>query len=338
MKQVWIPRIGGPEVMETREAADPSPGPGEVKIRVAFSGVNFADVMTRIGLYPDAPKLPLVVGYEVSGTVEATGSGVDNVAVGDRVLAMTHFGGYSSVVCTDKTLVRKIPDSMTLEKAAAIPVVYLTAWTMLVYLGNVKKGDTVLVHAAAGGVGQAALQICKHFGANVIGTASKSKHARLLELGVSHCIDYTTEDFEERVLEITKGAGVDIALDAVGGESFGKSYRCLAPLGRVYCFGASAFAPGALRSIIPIVQQFFSLPKFKPLKMMDDNRGVHGVNLGHLWDQTEKLALMLEDIGALAEKGILDPVVDTIFPAAEAGKAHDFMKDRKNFGKVLLRW
>jgi NADPH:quinone reductase-like Zn-dependent oxidoreductase len=250
---------------------------------------------------------------------------------------MTHFGGYSSVVCTNQTLVRAIPDSLTLEKAAAIPVTYLTAWTMLIHLGNVQKGDKVLVHAAAGGVGQAALQICKWRGAEVIGTASKSKHGRLKEAGVAHTIDYTTEDFEAEVQRITEGKGVDIVLDAVGGESFKKSYHCLAPLGRLYMFGGSAFAPGAGRNLIPIVQQFFALPKFKPLKLMDANRGVHGVNLGHLWDRTEKLAAMLEQIVPLTETGVLDPVVDKIFPFAEAGAAHDHLKDRKNFGKVLLQ-
>jgi len=336
MRQVWITRAGGPEVLQVREAPDPQPAAGEVRIRVVNAGVNFADLMARIGLYPDAPKIPCVVGYEAAGTVDAVGSGVTGFAAGDRVVALTRFGGYSDVVCVPAAQVSKLPDGLGFDKAAALPVQYLTAWIMLVTLGNVRAGEKVLVHAAAGGVGQAALQICKLRGAEVIGTASAGKHPRLRELGVAHTIDYTTQDFQVEVARITGGRGVDIVLDAVGGRSFQQSYQSLAPLGRLFVFGGSAFSSGQTRSIPTIVKAFFSLPTFKPMKLMDQNRGVFGVNLGHLWGETERTQSIMKEILELVGKGTFDPIVDKTFPFAEAGAAHAYMADRKNFGKVLL--
>jgi NADPH:quinone reductase-like Zn-dependent oxidoreductase len=336
MRQVWITRKGGPEVLEVREAPDPEPGPGQIRIRAVASGVNFADIMARIGLYPDAPALPAVVGYEVAGTVDKVAPDVKGIAPGARVLCLTRFGGYSDVVLAPEVQVTKLPDSLSLEKAAAIPVNYLTAWIMLVKLGNVSKGDKVLVHAVAGGVGQAALQICKWRGAEVIGTASGGKHARLRELGVAHCIDYTKQDFEKEVKKITNGRGVDIVLDAVGGGSFKKSYRSLASMGRLFLFGMSSFAPGETRSLLAALKGFLKLPTFKPIPLMNENRGVFGVNMGHLWDRGPELAAMMREIVDLAEKGVLDPVVDKKFSFAKAGDSHAFVQGRGNFGKVLL--
>ncbi|HSU15298.1 medium chain dehydrogenase/reductase family protein [Longimicrobium sp.] len=336
MRQVWITKRGGPEVLQVREAPDPEPKPGEIRIRVAASGVNFADVMARLGLYPDAPPLPTVMGYEVAGTVDRVGAGVTDFREGDRVGSTTRFGGYSDVVCVPAAQAQRLPDALSFEKAAAIPVNYITAWLMLVTLGNVREGDRVLVHAAAGGVGQAALQICRWKGAEVIGTASASKHARLREMGVAHCIDYRTQDFLAETKRVTGGRGVDIALDAVGGESFRKSYRALAPLGRLYVFGASALATGKRRSLVGAVRGLIAMPAFRPLPMMNSNRGVQGVNLGHLWNEAARLKGIMGEILALVAGGTFDPVVDRTFPFEKAGDAHAWIQDRKNFGKVLL--
>ncbi|MFO0750968.1 MAG: medium chain dehydrogenase/reductase family protein [Myxococcota bacterium] len=336
MRQVWITRRGGPEVLEVREAPDPEPKAGEVRIRVKAAGLNFAEVMARIGLYPDAPPFPCVVGYEVSGEVDKVGAGVTRFAPGARVIGLTRFGGHSDTLCVPEVQVTAIPDSLGWEKAAALPVNYLTAWLMLVHLGNVRSGEKVLVHAAAGGVGQAAIQVCRWKGAEVIGTASASKHARLKENGVAHCIDYTTQDFEAEVTRITGGAGVDIVLDAVGGKSFAKSYNVLAPLGRLFLFGGSAFAPGKGRNPFSLIKAFMGLPTYKPFKLMEQNKGVFGVNLGHLWEKQKELGGMMATIVEKVADGTFDPVVDQVFPFTEAGKAHDRLKDRKNFGKVVL--
>jgi len=336
MKQVWIPKIGEPEVLELREAQDPEPKAGEVRVRVAASGINFADILARMGLYPDAPKLPAVVGYEVAGVVDAIGEGVDGLCEGDRVVAMTRFGGYADIVCAPHQTVQRLPEALDFEGGASIPVNFLTAWLMLVRLGRVRSGERVLVHACAGGVGLAAVQICRHFGAEVIGTASDGKHERLREMGVSHCIDYRTQDFEKEVADLTGEKGVDIVLDAVGGDSFAKSFRCLDSLGRLFVFGASSLAPGTKRRLGTALLGLLRMPKFKPLSLMNFNRGVYGVNVGHLWHRGEEMTEMLGQVLDLFADGTFKPVVDRAFPFAEAAAAHRYIQDRKNFGKVVL--
>lgn len=336
MRQVWIPRIGGPEVLEVREGPDPKPGEGEILIDVAASGINFADIMARMGLYPDAPKLPTVVGYEVSGKVAALGPGVDHWEIGERVVALTRFGGYSDKVAVPAVQAAPLPREVDDLRAAAIPVQYMTAWVMLIHLGNLKPGNTVLVHAAGGGVGQAAVQICRWKGARIIGTASAGKHERLRAAGVDHCIDYRTQDFEPEVMRITEGRGVEIVLDAVGGKSFAKSYRCLANLGRLFMFGASSFAPGTKRNLWAALKGLWGMPKYKPFDLMDKNRGVFGVNLGHLWEERVLLGDTLRQLVELIQDGTFDPHVDATFDFDHASDAHAYIQARKNFGKVLL--
>jgi synaptic vesicle membrane protein VAT-1 len=336
MRQIWISRRGGPEVLELREAPDPSPGPGEVRIRVAASGINFADLTARMGLYPDAPPIPCVVGYEVSGTVDALGPEVEGLAEGDEVVALTRFGGYADVVCVPKNQVVRIPAGVPVRAAAGIPVTYLTAWLMLIELGNLKAEHTVLIHSVGGGVGLSATQICKWRGATILGTASTGKHERLRAAGVDHCIDYRTHDFEAEVMRITEGRGVDIVLDAVGGESYSKSYRCLRHLGRLFMFGASSFVPDQKRRLIPLVRGLWNMPKFKPFDLLDNNRGVFGINLGHLWHETERSRAVFEQVMAKVGDGTLAPVIDREFGFEEAAEAHAYMQSRQNFGKVLL--
>src|SRR4051812_2491651 len=171
-----IPRHGGPEVLEVRELPDPELGPGDVRIDVAACGVNFADTMARTGLYPDAPKPPMVVGYEVAGTVVELAADVEGIAHGARVMAGTRFGGYASQVVVHVAAVVPLPDHLSFEQGAAIPVVYATAWAGLLGYGSLRAGEAVLVHAAAGGVGIAATQIAKRHGAEVHGAASPGKH------------------------------------------------------------------------------------------------------------------------------------------------------------------
>jgi NADPH:quinone reductase-like Zn-dependent oxidoreductase len=335
MRSVWITRTGPPEALEVREGPDPVPGPGEVLVRVRATGVNVADVMARLGLYPDAPPRPCVVGYEVAGTVERVGSGVDGaLPAGARVVALTRFGGYAEAVAVPAVQVFPLPDGMSFEEGAAVPVNYLTAVLMLRHFGNVRQGDTVLVHAAAGGVGMAAIQLCRIAGAEVIGTASASKHAQLREMGVRHAIDYRTQDFEAEVKRLTSGRGVDIALDATG--AFRKSYRCLAPLGRLVCFGLSAAARGPAGNRLAAIPLFLTLPWFHPIRLMNDNKAVIGVNLGHLWDRVEMLRR--EMLGLLADcaAGRLKPVVGKTFPLTDAAAAHRYIQERQNVGKVIL--
>ena len=336
MKQVWIVKRGGPEVFEIREAPDPEPGAGEVRIRVAAAGINFADLLTRLGIYPGAPPLPAVPGFEVAGEIDRLGAGVDGLDVGERVGAMTRFGGYGSMVTVPADAVFRIPDGLSFEKAAAIPVNYATAWFMLVYLGNVRRSERVLVHAAAGGVGQAAVQICRWRGAEIVGSASPSKHERLRQAGVAHCIDSSRSRFHDEVLRVTAGKGVDIALDAVGGKSARESYRCLAPLGRLFLFGLSSFAPGKRRRPLAVIRGMWTTPRFKPLDLISKNRGVFGFHLGCLEGNAGVAREVMGEILARVADGTFEPVVDRTFSFEEAGAAHDYIHSRRSFGKVLL--
>ena len=337
MRQVLITRYGGPEVLEVRTAPDPVPRPDEVLIRVAGAGVNFADLSARAGLYPDAPPAPMVVGYEVAGTVEAVGAEVTSLAVGDRVMALTRFGGYADLVAVPAVQVAPVHDGADLVHAAGLPVAFLTAYVMLNRLGSVRPGDTVLIHSAGGGVGLSALQLAKNLGAVTIGTASTKKHARLAEMGLDHAIDYRTQDFEREVLRITGGRGVDVALDPVGGTSLRKSYRCLAPLGRLFCFGmSSANANSRKEAWKTLPKALATTPLFHPMSLMNANRGVFGINMGHLWEERAMMGEALGELAGMWERGQIGPVIDSTFPFADAGAAHQQLDRALNFGKVVL--
>jgi synaptic vesicle membrane protein VAT-1 len=337
MRQVWITRVGPPEVLQLREAPDPAPKPGEVQIRVRAIGVNFADIMARLGLYPDAPKLPAVVGYEVAGDIAAVGEGAAR-SVGEKVFAITRFGGYSDVVCVPAAQAIPLPEGMSYEEGAAIPVNYLTAYQMLIQTGSVKSGERVLVHSAAGGVGLASIDLCKIYGAEIIGTASASKHALLRERGAAHLIDYNTQDYEAEVKRLTSGRGVHIVLDAMGGEHWKKGYRCLAPTGRLVMFGLSNAATGKNRSILSLLKTLLRTPlfSFPPPRLINDNKALVGVNLGHMWDENELLTAWLGQLLAWYREGKIHPTVGARFPLAEAAAAHHYIQDRKNIGKVVL--
>ncbi|HUY86720.1 MAG TPA: medium chain dehydrogenase/reductase family protein [Acidimicrobiales bacterium] len=337
MRQIWIPRFGDTSVLEIREAPDPSPRRDEVRIRVAGAGVNFADLSARAGLYPDAPPAPLVVGYEVAGTIDEIGNAVSGYSVGDKVMSVTRFGGYSDVVCVPTHQIAHLHPTADPVVAAGIPVTYLTSYLMLVRLASLRPGDHVLIHSAAGGVGLSALQLAKRAGAVVLGTASASKHERLAEQGLDHAIDYRTQDFETEVMRITGGRGVDVVLDAQGGRSFRKSYRCLAPLGRLFCFGlASANANSRLSAIRTLPKALATTPVFHPMQLMNANKGVFGINLGHLWEQTSMINETLTELASLWESGDIRPVIDSTFPFAEAAAAHEQLQQARNFGKVIL--
>ncbi len=204
MKQIVISKYGDTDVLKIQEAKDPEPLTGEVLIKVKAIGINFADIMARKGLYPDAPKPPCVVGYEVSGIIEAVGKGVESSLVGKSVLALTRFNGYSDKVCLPETNVFTIPESLDFERAAAIPVNYLTAYQLICVMGGLKKGESVLIHNAGGGVGLAALDIALHLEATTYGTASAGKHSFLEERGLNHPIDYRNQDFLSSIMSPTR--------------------------------------------------------------------------------------------------------------------------------------
>jgi len=335
MRQIWITKSGPPEVLQVREAPDPDPGDGEVRIRVKAAGINFADLMARVGLYPDAPKLPCVVGYEVSGVIDAVGKGVTRVAVGDRVFGMPKFGGYTDTLVLNEAQAFKMPAAMSFEEAAALPVVYLTAHHMMMFTGNLRPRSRVLLHSAAGGVGLAAIQLAKTRQCEIFGIASKSKHAFIQEYGCQHPID-NDADYGAVIKELTGGRGVDLILDPVGGKSWTDGYELLAPAGRIVAFGLSAAASGKSRSLLHALSQVIQVKKWSPMKLMDDNKAVQGVNMGHLFTEIDMLIEQFEALVAMYEAGQIKPHVDRTFRFSEASLAHHYLHDRKAKGKVLL--
>jgi NADPH:quinone reductase-like Zn-dependent oxidoreductase len=335
MRQVWITKTGAPEVLAVREAPDPQARPGEVRIRVRAAGINFADLMARVGLYPDAPKLPCVVGYEISGTVDQVGAEVTGFAEGDRVFGMPHFGGYTDVIALPTEQVFKMPAKMTFEEAAALPVVYLTAYNMMLFTGTTRTGSSVLIHSAAGGVGLAAIQIAKTRSCTILGTASVKKHEFLRAQGCHHPID-SRGDYAGAVRAIVRDRGVDLILDPVGGKSWTEGYELLAPCGRLVAFGLSSAASGKTRSLLHAGLQVLKIKKYSPMDLMTDNKTVGGTNMGHLFGRLDLLRPQFEALLQMYEAGEIAPHVDKTFSFADAAAAHHYLHDRKAMGKVLL--
>ncbi len=334
MKAIQLLKHGPPQVLRLSDVPDPELKPGYVLIRVRAAGINFADIFTRLGLYPDAPKPPLTPGLEVSGEIEAVGSGVTEPKAGQRVMALTRSGGYAEMASVPAGQAVPMPSGMSFEQAAALPVNYLTAYHMLFTMGNVLPGERVLIHAAAGGVGLAAIELAKIADAQIYGTASASKFDFLRKRGIQFLIDYRTQDFEAEIRRLTAGEGVDMVLDAVGGESFGKSYRLLRPGGRLMVFGFSAALSGTRRNYLKATLEFMKTPKFHALRMMGENRAVVGLHLGRLRPEVirREYAALLK---YFAEARI-QPYIGKTFPLAEAAAAHVYIQERKNIGKVLL--
>jgi NADPH:quinone reductase-like Zn-dependent oxidoreductase len=335
MRQIWITKPGPPEVLQLRDAPDPEAGRGQVRVRVRASGINFADLLARVGLYPDAPKPPCVVGYEVSGIADQIGEGVSSIAVGDRVLALCKFGGYSDAVVVPTQQVLKMPPQMTFEQGAAFPVVYVTAYNMMVFNGNLRPGSTVLIHSAAGGVGIAAIQIARTRGCVILGVASASKHDFLRAQGCQHPID-AGADYAAQARSIVGDQGVDLILDAVGGKSWTTGYDLLAPCGRLVAFGLSSAATGTRRHLLHAGRQLLAIRKWNTMKLMNDNKTISGTNVGHLFARPDLIAPQLAALMQMYENREIAPHVDHSFPFTEAAAAHQYIHDRKSKGKVLL--
>jgi NADPH:quinone reductase-like Zn-dependent oxidoreductase len=330
MKAVVITKHGGPGVLQVQEQPDPRPGPGQVRIDVAASGINFADVMARMGLYPDAPDTPCVVGYEVAGTIVEVGEGVESVTPGQRVFASTQFGGYASQVVPMASDVVALPDELSFEQGAAIPVNYGTAWAGLIGYGNLQPGERVLIHSAGGGVGIAATQIANRAGVEVYGTASPGKHARCVELGLEHAIDYTKPGWERGLPKF------DLIMDAVGGASFRRSYNLLRPGGRLVAFGASSVVSGERKNVVTALRAVARMPRFNLIKQMSESKAVIGLNMLSLWKDRGTLEPWIAPLREMLDDGTIKPVVAEAFSFEDAGAAQNMITERRNVGKVVL--
>ncbi|MBI5509585.1 MAG: zinc-binding dehydrogenase [Deltaproteobacteria bacterium] len=337
MRAIWITRYGGPDVLEVREAPDPVPDPGKIRVRVKACGLNFAEMMARKGMYPDAPKPPCVVGYEAAGVVDLLGEGVTSVKVGDRVVVMVKFGAHADTVIAAPGQAFPMPPAMSFEEGAAIPVNYMTSHLMLFRAAALRPGGSVLIHMAAGGVGLSAIQLCRTVpDVTIFGTASATKHDFLRQAGCTHPIDYHTLDYAAEVMRLTDNRGVDIVLDPLGGKDWKKGLTLLKPFGMLVAFGFANLSRGDTRSWIHAVGQLLSVPLLSPLSLMVKNRSVAGVHVGHLWHEPELVAETLRALLSLYAAGKIKPHIDKVFQFSEAAAAHRRMQGRENVGKIIL--
>ena len=341
MRAMVVRRYGPPEVFESRDVPDPQPNAGEVLIRVKAVGVNFADLLQRMGIYPGTPKPPFVPGLEIAGVVEKSANGGkpaenQSLKTGDAVAALTHSNAYAEWVVVPRAQVYRLPAGMPFDDAAAIPVNYLTAYHSMFAMGNLQTGDRILIHGAAGGVGISAVQLAKARGLVIFGTAGPAKQEYLRKIGVDHAIDYTKHNFVDVVRKFAPD-GIEMAMDAIGGKSFADSQRCLGPTGRLVVYGFSAAAgPDGKRNWLRSLRALMQTPRFHPLKLMALNHAVLGVNLGRLQSRAGILRGELDELFRMYTAGKIKPVIGKSFPLVEAAAAHRFIHERKNIGKVVL--
>ena len=336
MKRIEYIKYGGPEVLVVKDFTLDNPKDNEVQIKTSFAGINFAEIMTRMGLYPGAPKPPSPIGGEASGIIEKVGKNVSNFKVGDKVMAFAPFNSYSSHINVDENMLINLPSSFTMEQGAAFPVIYMTAYMMMFDLGNLKENEIFFIQGAGGGVGTAAIQLAKGVGAKIIGTSSGWKHERLKAMGVDCCIDYNSENVKDKIMTFTDGYGVDLIIDPVGGKQWKESYEMLSPMGKLIVYGNQNLVRGNTRSIIALIKEMLTMPKMKPYEMISKNKSIMGYHLGRLRGAEHKIKRAIQGISLMIQAGHVDPVVGKVFPFDQASKAHSYIQERKNFGKVLL--
>lgn len=339
-RAVFIDKLGPPDALVEREVPLDDPGPGEVHVRVQACGVNFADLMMRAGLYGTVPARPFSPGFEVAGIVERVGSGVEGWAPGQRAIGLLRHGGYAGDVVVPANQLFPCPDSLSPVEAAAIPVVFLTAWVCLFEAARARAGETVLILGAGGGVGTAAVQLATRHGMRVLGTAGTAEKRGFVvgSLGAEACFD-SHGDWEYEVQTALGHRGLHIALDPVGGSATVACRGLLAPLGRLVFYGLSQALPGDRRSWVEAWRAWRATPKMHPTQLVEPNIGVFGVHLLHLGHrQLDVLAPALEEIFRRVALGELAPVIDSTFSLDRAGavEAHAYLHARRNLGKVVL--
>ncbi len=320
MKTIVVSKFGGPDVLSIEEVAVPEPGAEQVRVKVGACGLNYADIMQREGMYPNGPKPPFGAGFEIAGTIDAIGSGVKGLKVGDAVMGFCE-NGYSEFVVSDPNRLMPVPPGMDLKSASAIPCQYLTAYHALLTLGELKAGQTVLLQAAAGGLGTVMVQIARNVGATVIGTSSTDEKCELIaSLGCEHAINYTRKDFVQEVKRITNGAGCELIVESVGGDVFDMSMKCLKRRGRLITLGAASRQP-ATGNAISLLANNFTVSGFHLMAYMTDGPA---------------MANAMRDLYKWLEEGKLRIIVKHEFPLESAAEAQEFVSARKSVGKVVL--
>ena len=336
MKSVILTKYGAPEVLQVKELKKPEPLNNQVRIKVHYAGINFAEIMARMKLYPGGPKPGSVLGGEVSGVIDKIGEDVQGLSIGEKVMGLSLSGSYSSHVCIDADSIIPLPNNFKLDEAAAFPVTYITAYMMMFDLGNLQEGDTFLIHGAGGGVGTAALQLAKTKNIKIIGTSSSWKHDKLIRMGIDKCIDYNTDNTEKEIMDFTNGKGVDLVIDPIGAKNWKLSYRVLAKMGKLIIYGDQNLVKGDKLKPIVAMKEIYSMPKYRPMDLMANNKAVMGYHLGRFKGHEWKIKRSIKNLIKLVDDNDLHPVIDSKFSFRDAPKAHRHIQNRKNFGKVLL--
>ena len=335
MKAIQFTRIGSPDVLELVDIERPTPGPGEVLIKIASSAVNFGDINVRRGDIP-APHLPAIPGLEYSGTVESLGNNVSDIQIGQRVVIQAYLhvfelehvgGGYAEYALTTADTVVPIPDDIDFDTAAALFCNYLAAYFMLYSQARAQAGETLLLYGAAGGIGTAMIQLAKLADIKVIGlVSSQQRMAYVLDQGADAAINYCSEDVAQRVLEITEDKGVNFIFNSAGGNTLSRDYDLLAPLGQILWFGFAAGAPEA--DFTALITDFNNFAKGKGIRTsaLPAYDSKHGA-----WQQATKTLF------EYLREGKIRPHIHEIIPLADAARAHELMESSNVMGKLLLK-
>ena len=338
MKAIYLVRKGPPEkAFEFRDVEMPAYTDGQVLIRVEGFGLNFADIVAREGMYRDAPPMPFIPGYDVVGTIEACGTDVRGLKKGDRVTALTRFGGYAEYAVTDARAAVHIPSSTDIVAASALTTQYCTAYYSAAVAANLRQGELVIIHSAAGGVGSAIMQYALYKHCEIIATTGSASKVDLLKsAGATHVINTSKGSFFRTVKSLYPSRGLDVIFDALGGKFVRQGIQLLTPGGRIVTYGASQMTGTNFFRRIKAALQFGI---YHPAIFMMNSKSLIGVNMLHLADQKpEMVQHCLTEVIELFNKGIFKPAEGKLFPAGEIAAAHRYLQDRKATGKVALSW
>lgn len=332
-----VTSFGPPETLRLKEVTKPVCEKNHILVAVKAIGLNFADVMARLGVYPSVPDPPFIPGLEVSGVVIEVGSEAKSFKRGDRVIAFTRQGAYAEFVSVNENHAYPIPKKMSFEEGASIGVTYLTAYHGLVTLANIRKDEKLLLHAAAGGVGTATIQIARHLGVEVFGAASSAQKLDVAyQQGMQHGFNYQTEDFERGVRQKTQGKGVDVVMDSVGGMVFRKSWRLLAPMGRYVLYGFAAVTGKRGINKLKAMKEMIVTPLVYPPNIVSKNIGLFGFNLYFLFDKVEYFKKASRQLMKWYNEKVIKPVIGARFTFDRIAEAQGFLQSRKSFGKIVV--
>jgi len=336
MKAYVLNRHGDSSVLKLSEMEIPEPKKGQVRVKIQSIGLNYAEIQSRKGVYGWAPKMPYTLGMEAYGIVDAIGEECNNHSVGDAVIVTTQFGTYAEYICVKERLLTPAIQEFSPEENAATAVNFATAWVALFEMGRVRPGESVLIHAAAGGVGTAAVQLAKAYGCKVFGTVSRDEKKEILNrFDPDGIINYSRDDFEKVIREMNNGQGVDMVLEVVGGDVFKKSMRLLNPFGRTVVIG---FASLNFKKWNPLswVRTLRDIPRVKVNNLAIHSSGIMSSHLGYLLNDSKRMKRMLSEMTAFMQEHSLKPVVGKVYDFDQLPAAHDWIESRKSVGKIIV--